>query len=673
MATNELLPTASLQLKEGRFNGAPTDAKIPWQVDPAADQRKLLIETAGAVGNFLNKVNETRKGLEVQKAVNEYHKELNQIQQDYKLQKGNNAVNGYESFQKSVEDLGKKYQNFFSDSKMQSAFEQASMGLQTSAQMEGSNWYASNVWQVDYDQKSAAKTLAQNDFVINFNSPMESGYYTSYLGTVAQLARLDGKDTDPKELQAYVQNDIDDLVKAAVSYQIDVQNLGGAAAGLERYKSKISGKTYVALKAEIYQKQVFWQEHNERMATMRKQREAAEAQRGLALLQKDITERTSPLSNAQIIAIKDPSSSEHQAAVKKVIVNNPNDSKEQILRKVDAELDNMIAWENDQRTKMNSAERNIHESIRGYLDAARFESANNGNGYIDTDDLLKCLPDDVRENALQIYGSVEKLTEEMGKIFDMGTYGVNVNAGKYLNGLGDAEFYQLMQEDPDFVNFQQEHGAFTIEQIQKNKARVRSVQEKLQNGELIKSDPTLNNISKNLKVFTGGMSLKRDDPKSLLNNAAVNNATLKLKAQAVQYAKDTGISLADATYQITKNYSESAEWKQELNFNTQVLDVIDDCYEEHESEFDEDVPQWQIKTIMGKLVLNKRVGFNIPDTDELMKYVYEYNSKAHLGNKILAPVEDRSRKNSLSGLSISERGRLKTTNAVAPMKTTPYR
>lgn len=669
MATNELLPTATLQLKEGRVSSSPADARIPYQVDWAGQQRKLLIETAGAVYNYAQKVEKTREGLEVQKAVNEYHKELNEIQHNYKLQKGSNAVDGYNAFQQSVNDLGKKYQNYFSKNEMQSAFDKATLGLQTSAQMEGSNWYSSNVWQVDYDQKLAAKDLAQNDFVTNFNSPLESSYYTAYLEKVAPLAQLDGKDSDPKELQAYLQNDIDGLIKSAVSYQIDIQNLGGANAGLERYKKTISGKTYLALKAEIYKKQMMLQEHNERLATLRAQKDAAKAQKHLALIEKEALEKTRPFNNAEILEAKDKNGKLYKATFASVQANNPNNTPEQLDLKTQAEIDNYIAQENNERAKMSSAEYRVNKSVRGYIDAARADP----NAPIDTNNLLAILPENIRDNFVSIQGSVEKAEQKARDLYDMGTYGVNPNAGKYLANLGDFEIYEMSQSDPDFANYQQIHGAFTLDQEQKLATRLQDIKEKIDNGELIRSDPTARVLANNLNVFTGGASLKKTDAKSVLQQNAILDATLKLRPQALELAKESGMSLTNASYQIAKQYSESPEWKERLNYNSKIVDLVDDCYEEHESEFDDDLPLWEVKKIITQLAVKDQKGLTVIDSDELMQRVYKYNTDVGLNNKILAPIEETKRKNSFTGWSVPEDQRLKTSNTTAPLKTNPYR
>lgn len=279
-----LLPTQKLDLKgegysplarfqyTGKLAPVKSDVRIPFSVRPTAMMEKYEIPLVNTIYEYEKRARQAEKNTLLKKGENEYQERLTELTSNYRQLKGQQAIDGYAQYQEDVKKLNEEYSEVFTKHKdMATEFELFRNNRNSNANIESRNYYNKTIFEVEDEELKARITNDANDLALNVGSPLESRYLENLQNSTLAWMAHNGKDPNSEEGQRLLRESGDKAVYAAVRYQLQTENIGGAQATLTRLAPYMNADTLLALQGSIKEKAIAISHRNRMEAEMRKQ------------------------------------------------------------------------------------------------------------------------------------------------------------------------------------------------------------------------------------------------------------------------------------------------------------------------------------------------------------------------------------------------------------------
>lgn len=274
-----LLPTVGIQSDGGsrrqttdmRLRAFTPNQNIAFSVKPS-DNLKYAKEAADSISKYAQAIQAEKERALVNEAIGMYQEDLGAIETDYFNKKLDNAVNGFDDYQKSIKALEQKYGKVFNRGNMQSALNEKMSDYAIQARVNGRNHHDKEV-----QAKAGAELEARLDqsvdyFFTHIGSPFDKQNRAEVQGNMMALLSHKGI-TDPNSAlytetkQAYFDKAYYRPINAMIS-----KDPRRALMYLEGVKDDISPMRYEELKYNAHYRM-------EMNAEMQARREARNAQR----------------------------------------------------------------------------------------------------------------------------------------------------------------------------------------------------------------------------------------------------------------------------------------------------------------------------------------------------------------------------------------------------------
>lgn len=274
-----LLPTVGIQSDGGsrkqttdmRLRAFTPNQNIAFSVKPS-DNLKYAKEAADTISKYAQAIQAEKERALVNEAIGMYQEDLASIETDYYNKKLDNAVNGFDDYQKSIKALEQKYGKVFNRGNMQSALNDKMSDYAIQARVNGRNHHDKEV-----QAKAGAELEARLDqsvdyFFTHIGSPFDKQNRAEVQGNMTALLSHKGI-TDPNSAlytetkQAYFDKAYYRPINAMIS-----KDPRRALMYLEGVKDDISPMRYEELKYNAHYRM-------EMNAEMQARREARNAQR----------------------------------------------------------------------------------------------------------------------------------------------------------------------------------------------------------------------------------------------------------------------------------------------------------------------------------------------------------------------------------------------------------
>lgn len=257
-----LLPTQQVHLNGGnahgvqmRFHSPTPDQSIAFQVDP--NRNITMVKDAfEAITKHLEDVQKEKEDALVQEASNLYTQSVNSTLNEYESQKGENAVKGFDEFQKNITDLDADFGKTFKNSRLQSDLNKARQNATLNARINGRNWHDKQVREYAQGERLATIQVAGDTCIQNMGTPNDKNNFEQLGKAIEKVINIDKGILDKNSAQYKVQSEYyyDEAFKDALGAQI-AENASMAKVNLERVKGLISQNLYTKYASAIKREQ----------------------------------------------------------------------------------------------------------------------------------------------------------------------------------------------------------------------------------------------------------------------------------------------------------------------------------------------------------------------------------------------------------------------------------
>ena len=257
-----LLPTQQVHLNGGnahgvqsRFHSPTPDKSIAFQVDPNRNIT-MMKDAVEAITKHLEDVQKEKEDALVQEASNLYTEAVNSTLGEYESQKGENAVKGFDEFQKNITDLNTDFGKTFKNSRLQSDLNKARQNATLNARINGRNWHDKQVREFAQKERLATVQVAGDTCIQNMGTPNDKNNFAQLEKAIEKVVSIDEGILDKtsnlyKERTEYY---YDEAFKDALGAQIE-ENASMAKVNLERVKGLISQNLYTKYASAIKKEQ----------------------------------------------------------------------------------------------------------------------------------------------------------------------------------------------------------------------------------------------------------------------------------------------------------------------------------------------------------------------------------------------------------------------------------
>ena len=257
-----LLPTQQVHLNGGnahgvqsRFHSPTPDQSIAFQVDPNRNIT-MMKDAVEAITKHLEDVQKEKEDALVQEASNLYTQSVNSTLNEYESQNGENAVKGFEDFQKNITNLDSDFGKTFKNSRLQSDLNKARQNATLNARINGRNWHDKQVREYAKGERLATIQVAGETCIQNMGTPNDKNNFAQLGQAIEKVINVDKGILDKESPQYKVWSEYyyDEAFKDALGAQIE-ENASMAKVNLERVKGLISNTLYTKYASAIKKEQ----------------------------------------------------------------------------------------------------------------------------------------------------------------------------------------------------------------------------------------------------------------------------------------------------------------------------------------------------------------------------------------------------------------------------------
>jgi len=253
-----LLPTQQVHLNGGnahgvqsRFHSPTPDKSIAFQVDPNRNIT-MMKDAVEAITKHLEDVQKEKEDALIAQASNLYQEAVASETNRYENLQGENAVKGFEDFQKNITDLDSEFGKTFKNSRLQSGLNKLKQNTTLNARINGRNWHDKQVYAFAKSERLATLETTSRNYINNFGSPNDKNNLTQLQYAIDDIIQKDHgvMDKDSDLYKQYAQTYYGKAFKPSLALQIK-ENPSMAKVNLERVRPLISDELYRELKLDV--------------------------------------------------------------------------------------------------------------------------------------------------------------------------------------------------------------------------------------------------------------------------------------------------------------------------------------------------------------------------------------------------------------------------------------
>ena len=257
-------------------------------IDAYAGVTQVAKQVAGmgdAFFKFAVEQEKIKQQAEAQHGLNEMQNQLSKAYTDYSLLEGQNAIDGYDKYQETVNKIK---QNTFSTydrtNFIQRAVQSRGEEITSQFQQQGYAHQAKETVKWRDAENQAAIDKAASDALTFFNDPVLSAEawnrWEKHVGIYLYNKGIDANSDIGKQTMTKFRTD---ALSSLVEYSIGTKQYGAAQTQLQQYKEKLSGEDYITLLTRLKSAQIADAEQASRHAQVLRSQELTQAMQALEM------------------------------------------------------------------------------------------------------------------------------------------------------------------------------------------------------------------------------------------------------------------------------------------------------------------------------------------------------------------------------------------------------